>query len=408
MYITDNRKEEKMYKKIYILITLIILLTAISTGIKAVEPTDIKNHWAQDYIINMLDREIMKVDENGHFHPDENINRGEFARAIAKLQNFRPDTNNQFSDLKDYPDAGLINTLVNKGIINGYPDGQFKPEKSLSRAELITILIKSLGVQEEQKIINLEDEGIFQDIDNSHWAANNIKIAHKLNITFNNPDNKLHPDQKVTRAEATRYLEKSNDLSNSTGYITDIYPTSNKISVNLLEGERKILDITDETLMGRNNRIVSIDDILKTDKVFIITENGKTKYLKAYGMITTQDLSTEVSKITQGTLEPEDIEKMAEGDLDLLRPRLIELARDQLVKEGLSENEVKAIMNTDWDELELLSKDRLAEAVAIRTGLPLVVTRGVLEGDWDKIKTYAQVEVVQRLIQEMLNSELIS
>ncbi len=408
MYITDNRKEEKMYKKIYILITLIILLTAISTGIKAVEPTDIKNHWAQDYIINMLDREIMKVDENGHFHPDENINRGEFARAIAKLQNFRPDTNNQFSDLKDYPDAGLINTLVNKGIINGYPDGQFKPEKSLSRAELITILIKSLGVQEEQKIINLEDEGIFQDIDNSHWAANNIKIAHKLNITFNNPDNKLHPDQKVTRAEATRYLEKSNDLSNSTGYITDIYPTSNKISVNLLEGERKILDITDETLMGRNNRIVSIDDILKTDKVFIITENGKTKYLKAYGMITTQDLSTEVSKITQGTLEPEDIEKMAEGDLDLLRPRLIELARDQLVKEGLSENEVKAIMNTDWDELELLSKDRLSEAVAIRTGLPLVVTRGVLEGDWDKIKTYAQVEVVQRLIQEMLNSELIS
>ncbi|MFW5786797.1 MAG: S-layer homology domain-containing protein [Halanaerobiales bacterium] len=397
-----------MYKKIYILITLIILLTAISTGIKAVEPTDIKNHWAQDYIINMLDREIMKVDENGHFHPDENINRGEFARAIAKLQNFRPDTNNQFSDLKDYPDAGLINTLVNKGIINGYPDGQFKPEKSLSRAELITILIKSLGVQEEQKIINLEDEGIFQDIDNSHWAANNIKIAHKLNITFNNPDNKLHPDQKVTRAEATRYLEKSNDLSNSTGYITDIYPTSNKISVNLLEGERKILDITDETLMGRNNRIVSIDDILKTDKVFIITENGKTKYLKAYGMITTQDLSTEVSKITQGTLEPEDIEKMAEGDLDLLRPRLIELARDQLVKEGLSENEVKAIMNTDWDELELLSKDRLSEAVAIRTGLPLVVTRGVLEGDWDKIKTYAQVEVVQRLIQEMLNSELIS
>lgn len=65
-------------------------------------------------------------------------------------------------------------------------------------------------------------------------------------------------------------------------------------------------------------------------------------------------------------------------------------------------------MRTDWAELEELGRMRLSEAIAIQTGLSLDITRSILSGDWDKVKTYGQIELIQRLVQEVLNSDLLS
>ena len=396
-------------KAVGLILSLLLLISAFfGLTANAVEPTDIKNHWAQDYILDMLQKDIMQNYPDGKFKPDNNITRGEFSTALAEQLNLLPVSQNKFKDLDNYPEAGKINALAKENIISGYPDNTFKPNKTISRAEVISIIIKSLGITEDKFTINLSEYDPYKDIKNEHWAANYIKIAEKLDISISNPDNSFQPSTPITRAEAAKFLANLNSLSGQTGYITDIYPTSNRISVNLLNGERKVFDITDSSLVGRNNRIVNIDEILKTDKVFIVTENKKAKYLKAYGMVTQQDLSTEVSKMTQGLLKPEEIEKLANGNINMLRPKLVTEIQEQLKREGLTEKEVNALMNTEWNRLESLSKNRLAESVAIQTGLPLDITKSVLNGNWEKIKTYGQIELVQRMIQEMLSSQLIS
>ena len=89
-----------------------------------------------------------------------------------------------------------------------------------------------------------------------------------------------------------KLISKLATFSSSTGYITDIYPTSKKVSMNLLNGERKVYDFNEKTLVGRNNRLVPLEEILKTDKVFFIADqDNNLKYVKAYGVITEEDLA---------------------------------------------------------------------------------------------------------------------
>ena len=387
-------------------IIFLFLLLAVYP-VYAIEPTDISNHWAQDYILNLLNKEIMEAYPDGLFRPEQAITRGEFAIALARQMNLIPDNNPQFTDLADYPEANLINALAKKEIISGYPDNTFQPDKTITRAEIVSILIKSLGITDNTTTIELGNKLTFKDLPAGHWALKQIAIAENLDL-IETEDN-FNPDNKISRAEAAKLINKFAGLSSNTGYITDIYPTSKKVSVNSLNGERKVYDFNDNTLVGRNNRLIPMEEILKTDKVFFITDqDNNLKYVKAYGVITEEDLAVEISSLTGGIFASEEIQELSTGNYDLLIPKLQNTAKEQLRSQGLSNEEIEALMTTNWDELEELGKARLAEVIAIQTGLSLDITRGLLSGDWDKVKSYGQIELIQRVVQTVLNADLIS
>ncbi|MFW6268572.1 MAG: S-layer homology domain-containing protein [Bacillota bacterium] len=391
-----------------LLITFLLITGVFSGSLLAKDPVDISNHWAQDYIINVVSNEIMTTKENNKFEPDEPVTRGEFSVALARQLSLLPVHESYYEDLDGYEGREYIHALVEKEIVSGYPDNVFKPDKSLSRVETISMLIKALGIKDEEEIIRFEDYDPYEDIDEEHWAVTEIKIGKKLGIIADNSE-EFNPDKLTTRAEAARYLNKLDDLSGESGYITDIYPTSEKVSVNLSSGNREIFNISDDSIFGRNNRLVDIDNILETDKVFIVSDKNKEiKYLKAYGMVTQDDLATEISSITRGVLTPEEVKTLSEGKVDFLQPKLLNSVEEEMVNRGLSEDEVNAIMETEWDKLESLSKNRLAESVAIETGLPLDITTSLLKGDWEKLKTYGQLELIQRVVKTVLNNDLIS
>lgn len=388
-----------------LIIPLILLLSVLP--VNAEEPTDISNHWAQDYILSMLNNEIMEVYPDGTFKPEKAISRGEFALALAKQMNLIPDNNFKFTDLADYPEGNLINALAGKEIIGGYPDNTFRPDKAITRAEAISILIKSLGITDNASTIDLTDKLSFKDIPAGHWAIKQIGIAKEIELI--EKEEYFNPGETISRAEAAKLISKLATFSSSTGYITDIYPTSKKVSMNLLNGERKVYDFNEKTLVGRNNRLVPLEEILKTDKVFFIADqDNNLKYVKAYGVITEEDLAVEISTLTNGIFTSEEIKELSTGNYDLLIPKLQTTAREQLRKQGLSEEEINALISTDWIELEELGKARLAEAIAIQTGLSLDITRSLLNGDWEKVKNYVQIELIQRLVQVVLNADLIS
>ncbi len=116
--------------------------------------------------------------------------------ALAAAQNF-PDTSDHWA--RDY-----ILRLSAAGHINGYPDGSFKPDRFMSKAEFITVLISCKGVQaEDTNTISYSDT-------NNHWAEAQINEAVKRGILIPSEDpNGLLPDESVKRSQAAAMLVRA-------------------------------------------------------------------------------------------------------------------------------------------------------------------------------------------------------
>ena len=92
-----------------------------------------------------------------------------------------------------------INLLSEKGVIVGYPDGTFKPDDNVTRAEFAAMAIRALG-QEHTKVAQPVH---FADIDENHWAYEDIQKALYFDLISNDSTNDLfRPDDSVSRAES--------------------------------------------------------------------------------------------------------------------------------------------------------------------------------------------------------------
>jgi len=91
--------------------------------------------------------------------------------------------------------AQPVNYLTSKGVISGYPDGSYGPNKSITRAEFATIATK---------FNKLSHNGYnpFSDVSSSHWAYDSILSAYKSNWINGYPDGTFGPNKSITRAEA--------------------------------------------------------------------------------------------------------------------------------------------------------------------------------------------------------------
>jgi hypothetical protein len=102
-----------------------------------------------------------------------------------------------FSDIKwGYWAKGPIETLAGLGIIDGYPDGTYRPDQTVNRAELTAILVRA-------RLGRLSTFGFrsFTDVRSRHWAAPYIDKAIELEWVRGFPDGSFQPNRLITRAE---------------------------------------------------------------------------------------------------------------------------------------------------------------------------------------------------------------
>ena len=96
------------------------------------------------------------------------------------------------------PDA--IAKVRQQGLMNVYPDGQFHPERSLTRAELATLLVKTFRLNTREVPNPLPVK--LNDVPTSHWAAADIETVVRQGIMSGYRPHYFYPGQAVTRAEA--------------------------------------------------------------------------------------------------------------------------------------------------------------------------------------------------------------
>jgi LPXTG-site transpeptidase (sortase) family protein len=117
-----------------------------------------------------------------------------------------------FTDVSDHFKYGeAINSLSNLGIINGYPDGSFQPEKTISRAEAAKILVgavKPLSIIEETQN-NLYSNNLstpFPDVGNEEWFAPYVTLSTQNGITQGYSDGFFRPANTINMAEGLKMI----------------------------------------------------------------------------------------------------------------------------------------------------------------------------------------------------------
>ncbi|WP_018249091.1 S-layer homology domain-containing protein [Orenia marismortui] len=398
-----------MKKRIITSLLTLTIIMSLALPVMAYRPEDIAtNHWALEYISPLLDEGIMYVYKDGKFHPNQATTRGEFAYSLAKAMNLETSTNSELTDISNHPSKGYISALVKRGIITGYPDKTFRPEKKITRAEIITMLGRSLSLNDEQKTIEL-DGNFYFDINENHWANNLISLATRLNIINGYPDGNFKPNNYVTRAESAKLLAKLKGLKKVEGQIIETYPLARKVKVKVGD-EIKNFKLSSNTLIGRNNRLVNLDEMLVSDEAYLLlNESNNVTYLKAFGLITKEDVGNKVSDLTNNILSAEELVSIADGDWEAVTPRLKQEVTMTLLEEGLTISEVQAMFNQDWNQLELAAKDRLIEAISINTNLPVELIEAASNKDWETAKEVAKNTAITTALKEVMSrSDLLS
>ena len=132
---------------------------------------DTPSSWYNSAINIMVKKDLMFGDKNGNFRPNEPITRGEFARALLYIDK-KNDKVAPFADVKGHEFEEAINQAFGNGRINGYPDGTFRPDAYIQRAEAARILNQyaNRGTTLEGMAPVAKDLARFTDIDESHWA----------------------------------------------------------------------------------------------------------------------------------------------------------------------------------------------------------------------------------------------
>ena len=131
-----------------------------------------KSHWAANYIGYMQQFGIITGYADGSFRPDASVTRAEFAAIASRFERLTEGTKS-FSDVpSSHWAAKYINFAATRGWVNGYADGTFKPNNSITRAEVAAVTCRLLERNADQSYIrsHLSELRAFTDVNESHWA----------------------------------------------------------------------------------------------------------------------------------------------------------------------------------------------------------------------------------------------
>ncbi len=173
---------------------------------------DVEKHWSKDYVNDAGSRLIVSGTGNGNFTPDRAVTRAEFAVMIVKALGLK---NSQFADNfsdvgKDNPYYSYISTAYQYGIISGYTNGKFGPNDLITREQSMTMISKAMKIAGMETTLTNTDNlnKKFSDSgDISKWAKDGAAICVNSGLFVGNRG-MLNPKNNVTRAESATVIIK--------------------------------------------------------------------------------------------------------------------------------------------------------------------------------------------------------
>ena len=191
-----------------------------------------------------------------------------------------------FTDQADIKvDADVVDTLVSLGIVEGFEDGSFQPNGTVTRAQMAKMIYVLRTGNSDASAYN-DEKSSFTDI-NGHWARGYIKYCQSLGIIAGKSNTKFVPNEKVSAQEAAKMLlvtlgynaqkaglvgtgwaSKTNALADEAGLLEDVNTSftaacprqyAAQLIYNAIDAKTVVLrdgEYTDETAMGVANKTI--------------------------------------------------------------------------------------------------------------------------------------------------------
>ena len=159
---------------------------------------------------------------DGSVKPEGDITREEITSILYRITNHEYEkpfikSGNVFPDVEESRwSAHDIEYMADKKIVYGYPDGEFKPSNSLTRAEFAALIFRFTGVKKA------DIENPFSDFNDTHWAYEEILALTKSGLIDGYPDKTYKPENNITRAEVMTVINKLLGRKPLEGYVKSL------------------------------------------------------------------------------------------------------------------------------------------------------------------------------------------
>ncbi|MEX0974592.1 MAG: S-layer homology domain-containing protein [Bacillota bacterium] len=219
-----------------------------------------------------------------------------------------------FSDTTGVANEKAVVKLASLAMLNGYPDGTFKPLGNITRAEFAAVVVRALGYESSAKLLTTTPA--FNDCADAEWAWGYINVATSQGIIKGYPDGTFAPNANVTVAEAVTMLVRALGYENMAtgvwpsghilmgsqlGMLPDNLPGVNVFATRGIVAQL-VSNVLDEVIMKWDPE--ALDVVPLTGSPTFVTRNDATMYtgwtVKA---VDTDDNTVTVSKTDEDDTE---------------------------------------------------------------------------------------------------------
>ncbi|WP_205621646.1 S-layer homology domain-containing protein [Paenibacillus sanguinis] len=166
--------------------------------------TDVKGHWSQMTIENLAEKGVVNGYTDGSFRPDRTISRAEFAAILVHALGLTSKGNKDFADTTDHWARQAISTAYSYGIIQGYDSVTFGPDNFITREEMAQMVVQAFQLDQALASKTFADQDKI-----AAWAREAMMIAADHGIMKGYPNDMIKPKSHASRAEAITVIWRS-------------------------------------------------------------------------------------------------------------------------------------------------------------------------------------------------------
>lgn len=182
---------------LWLIVAVILSISIIPLEVHAYI-NDISGYWAEEVVLEWIEKGLANGYSDGNFRPNNEITRAEFMKLTNNAFGFTEEKSINYMDVVEgqwFYDT--IQKASANGYITGYEDNTIRPNNPITREEVATIIARIMN-------LNSKEEGIedFIDKDDINWSRGYVGavVSEKYMVGF--PDGSFKPQKNITRGEA--------------------------------------------------------------------------------------------------------------------------------------------------------------------------------------------------------------
>ncbi len=179
--------------------------------------SDIGNHWAKGDIQFMMQQNVVQVDSQGKFYPNQGITRADFTCLLVRTLNLTDNSQgkNPFKDISSAkPYYHEVLTAANAGLVSGLSDSRFAPDEKITREQMAAMITRALTYKKLSGSSNKEVLKGFSDQSRiASWARESVATVVNSGLIGGRANKLFAPKAFTTRAEAVVILHRLYNLS---------------------------------------------------------------------------------------------------------------------------------------------------------------------------------------------------